>query len=136
METVEIHLWDDLDARAGNRVESDQQVTLEYSTKRGSRRVRLDLTDEHAKELEEVLARWLDAGQRPREQASAHGHQPGSAAARQFYAGLRDWAKAEGRDGEHWTSGKGGRARQLYYPRQLVADYREHLRSLAERQAG
>lgn len=111
-------------------------MTLEYATKRGVRRVRLDLTDAHAKELEETLARWLDAGQKPSDQASAHGHQPGSAGARQFYAGLRDWAKAEGRDGEHWTTGKGGRARQLYYPRQLVADYREHLRSLAERQAG
>jgi hypothetical protein len=134
MQTIEVRLWDDLDARAGERVPSDEQVTLEYTSKRVRKLVRLDLTTAHATELEDLLARWLDAGHDPA-QPAAVSHKAGSKEAREFYAGLREWARAVGRDDEHWTSGRNGRERQLYYPRQMVADYQEYLLGEAQRQA-
>lgn len=137
MQTVEIRLWDDVHAKAGERVPSDEQATLEYTSKRVRKRVRLDLTTAHMAELEDLLFRWLEAGRDLDAKAAAlpHSHKAGSKEARDFYAGLREWAKSAGRDGEHWTSGKGGRARQLYYPRGLVADYQAYLLGEAERQA-
>jgi hypothetical protein len=138
MRTVEIKLWDDVHAKAGERVPSDEQATLEYTSKRVRKRVTLDLTTAHMKELENLLFCWLEAGQDPAAKVSAlsHSHKAGSKEARDYYVGLREWAKAAGRDGEHWTSGKGGRARQLYYPRSLVEDYQAYLLDQAERQAG
>lgn len=138
MRTVEIRLWDDVHAKAGERVPSDEQATLEYTSKRVRKRVTLDLTTAHVKELENLLLCWLEAGQDLDAKVSAlpHSHKAGSKEARDYYAGLRKWAKAAGRDGEHWTSGKDGRARQLYYPRGLVGDYQAYLLDQAERQAG
>jgi Lsr2 protein len=138
MKTVEIRLWDDLDGKAGRRVQSDEQVVLEFTSRRVRKRVTLDLTTAHAAELEDLLSRWLEAGQDPDVKVAArpHSHKAGSREARDFYAGLREWAKSVGRDGEHWTSGKGSRPRQLYYPRGLVADYQDWLMSQAEKQAG
>jgi hypothetical protein len=126
MQEILVKLWDDLHARAGERVASDVQVELTYRTKRGVQHVRLDLTGEHGEELDKVLAPWLEAGQAPDALAS-HG-KPGSAQAREFYAGLREWAASVGRAEEHWTTGKNGRPRQLYYPKRLIADYEAHLR--------
>jgi hypothetical protein len=138
MQTVEIRLWDDVHAQEGQRVQADQQATLEYTSKRVKKRVRLDLTTAHAAELEDLLFRWLEAGQDQDAKVTAlpHSHKAGSKEARDFYAGLRAWAKDTGRDGEHWTSGKGSHPRQLYYPRALVADYKNWLISQAERRAG
>lgn len=137
MQTVEVRLWDDLDARAGERVQSDEQVTLEYTSKRVRKLVRLDLTAAHAAELEDLLFRWLEAGHDPAQPMTVgHAHKAGSKEAREFYAGLREWALATGRDGEHWTAGKNGRQPQLYYPRRLTADYQEYLLGEAQRQAG
>lgn len=131
MQTVEIRLWDDLHAKQGEKIPSDVQVTLEY---KGKRR-RLDLTTAHAEELDKLLAPWMEAGQSP-DAPPVTAHKAGSVEAREFYAGLRAWAASVGRTDEHYTSGKNGQPRQFYYPRKLVADYEEHLRSLAERKAG
>jgi hypothetical protein len=112
-------------------------VTLEYASKRVKKRVTLDLTAAHADELESLLFRWLEAGQDLDAKVAAppHSHKAGSKEARAFYAGLREWAAMVGRSDEHWTSGRNGQARQLYYPRGLVADYQEYLLGLAEKQA-
>jgi Lsr2 protein len=125
MQTIEVRLWDDLHAKDGERVPGDTQVELTVKTKKGVRHVRLDLTAAHAEELEKVLAPWIEAGQVPGTPAS-HG-KPGSAQAREFYAGLRTWAAEVGRSEEHWTSGKGGHPRQFYYPKRLIADYEAFL---------
>lgn len=129
MQEILVKIWDDVHAQDGERVAADAQVELTYVVKRNgkeqSRQVKLDLTDAHAGELDKELARWLDAGHAPDALAS-HG-KPGSAQAREFYAGLRMWAQSVGRDGEHWTSGKNGRPKQLYYPKALVADYEAFL---------
>jgi hypothetical protein len=135
MQTIEIRLWDDVEAKAGRRVQADVQVTLEVTTPKGTERRVLDLTAEHLAELGGMLAPWLAAGRDPDAPAIASAHKAGSKEAREFYAGLREWAKSAGRDGEHWTSGKNGRERQLYYPRQMVADYQEYLLGEAQRQA-
>lgn len=124
-----IRLWDDLHAKDGEKVPSDVQVELTYKTKKGTRHVRLDLTAAHGEELDKVLVPYLEAGQDPDVPAS-HG-KPGSAQAREFYAGLRAWASEVGRSEEHWTSGKNGRPKQFYYPRQLIADYEAHLAKVA-----
>ena len=126
-----------MEAKRGQRVQSGEQVTLEYASKRVRKRVKLDLTTAHAAELESLLFRWLEAGQDQDAKVTAlpHSHKAGSKEARDFYAGLREWARAVCRDGEHWTSGKGGRPRQLYYPRGLVADYKDWLTEQAEKRA-
>jgi hypothetical protein len=138
MRTVEIRLWDDLDDKAGSRVQSDEQVTLEYASKRVKKRVTLDLTTAHAGELEDLLFRWLEAGQDQDAKVAAlpHSHKAGSKEARAFYAGLREWAAMVGRSGEHWTTGGNGKAKQFYYPKGMVADYQDYLLGLAEKQAG
>jgi hypothetical protein len=138
VKTVEIRLWDDLDNKEGTRVQSDEQVTLEYTSKRVKKRVTLDLTTAHAGELEGLLFRWLEAGQDQDAKVAAlpHSHKAGSKEARDFYAGLREWAAMVGRSGEHWTTGRNGQAKQFYYPRGLVADYQDYLLDLARKQAG
>jgi len=134
MKTVEIKLWDDVHAKKGARVQADETVTLEYASPRLHGSVRLDLSADHGKELDELLASWLEAGQGADAPMMAHG-KAGSKEARDFYAGLRAWAKSVGRDGEHWTKGRGDRPPQYYYPRSLVQDYEAYLIEQAERQA-
>jgi hypothetical protein len=126
MQSIEVKLWDDLHhCQDGNKVPADVQIELTYRTKKGVKHVRLDLTAAHGEELEKLLGPWLEAGQSP-DAAPSHGT-PGSAQAREFYAGLRAWAAQVGRSDEHWTSGSNGKPKQLYYPRQMVADYKNYL---------
>jgi hypothetical protein len=140
MQTVEIRLWDDLEAAAGSRVPSSTWVTLEYGTEKGGvKRVRLDLTAEHEAELSGLLAPYLAAGSRP-DQASPKaaftpGSRTGSTEARAYFAGLREWAEAEGRLEECYTTESPGKPRQYYYHREIRQDYEKHLLSLAGRQA-
>jgi Lsr2 len=132
MKTLEIKSWDDVHAQEGVRIESARTVSFSFD----KTDYELDLTAEHAAELEQLLAPWIKAAHPPSNGlVLTRMRKPGSAESREFYAGLRAWAKAVGRDDEHWTSGKNGQPRQLYYPRQMVTDYEAYLLSQAERQA-
>lgn len=66
MQTVEVHLWDDLHHRQdGERVPAAVQVELAYKCDKRTRRVRLDLTAQHEEELAKLLAPYLEAGTAP-----------------------------------------------------------------------
>lgn len=109
MQTVEVKLWDDLDHKqSGSRVPADVQVELEYKTKKGTKRVRLDLTAEHGGELDKLLAPYLAAGQSPdaaespREVKSGGKIRrgppggPGWSEARDWRRRLREWSDSLG----------------------------------------
>jgi hypothetical protein len=130
MQTVQVHLWDDLDARGGLRVAAAQTVVLEYRR----RRVRLDLSDEHEAELAALLAPYLDAGVPEDTRPVTHlGFKAGSKEARDWHAGLRAWADAAGRSSEYQIAGRQPGSKVNYrYPVSLVEDYQEYLISQAE----
>jgi hypothetical protein len=139
MRSVEIKLWDDVHyAEDAEKVEAVRKTRLVYQDGDGApQEVVLDLTTEHADLLASQMARWIKAGHPPEQGiVLTRGYKAGSKEARDFYAGLRAWAKSVGRDGEHWTQGRGGREPQYYYPRGLVRDYEAYLIEQAERQAG
>jgi hypothetical protein len=131
MQEVKVHLWDDVHWHEEEaRVESTETHWLELD----GRRVRLDLTGEHGKELAGQLARWLDAGHPEGEEATARlGFKPGSAEAKQFYARLREWADAEGRSAEYKIRHRDGSTSlgNYKYGRRLVRDYEAYLMAQA-----
>jgi hypothetical protein len=109
MQTVEVRLWDDLvHHQSKDKVPADVTVELTYKTKRGTKYVRLDLTEQHGSELDGLLAPYLAAGQPP-EAASGSPEKinggkirrgppggPGGSAARQWRAELREWSDGLG----------------------------------------
>lgn len=141
MQTVEVHLWDDLhDHQDGGRVPADVQVELTYKTRNGTRHVRLDLTEAHLRDLDKVLAPFLDAGQPPGSQAGAttkNGGKirrgppggPGGTESRRWREGLRAWADGLGLVNRvdpgypAWQTVTG----KHYYPADLEDAYTLHL---------
>lgn len=152
MQTVEVHLWDDLDHhQSKDKVPAEVQVELEYRTRRGTRRrtrhIRLDLTEQHAEELDALLAPYLAAGTLPgaddvlpeadgAREVRAGGKirrgppgGPGGAAARQWRADLRTWSDDLGLVNREdpafpaWQTVSG----KHYYPSALEDGYTAHL---------
>ena len=63
MQTIEIRKWDDLHAREeAARVPADLEAEVELRLGKVTRRVRMDLTAAHGKELEALLARYFEIG--------------------------------------------------------------------------
>jgi len=131
MQEIQVKLWDDVHwHEEQGRVPSDETHYLELD----GRRVRLDLTSEHGKELASQVSRWLDAGRPEGEEATARlGFKAGSAEAKQFYARLREWADAEDRSAEYKIRHRDGSTSlgNYKYGRRLVRDYEAYLLSQA-----
>jgi hypothetical protein len=131
--TVEIALWDDLDAAEGKRTRAAQ--TVKFSVR--GKRLELELTDEHAAEFDADLARWVKAAHSPdavpgtagpRSRYLKDGPQdvtPGGETRRQFRLAIRDWAdKHDKRDRKDPSRmaylAPGG---SFTYPRWLMEEY-------------
>jgi hypothetical protein len=120
-------VWDDMAyADGGRKVPATQTVNLRL----GGTQVDLDLSDESAHRLGELLAPWLKAGRPPEDRTAPVPGAGGTRESREFFAGLRAWAAQVGRSDEHWTQGKGDKPKQYYYPKALIADYEKHLLAL------
>jgi Lsr2 len=134
MQEVRVHLWDDVDmAEAGQRTESAEQVELRFKRDGREVAVRLDLTGDHAAELEGQLARWLKAGTAiDAPPVFRYGFKPGSKEARDWRRDLRQWADDEGRTSEYINPNVEGSKNRYRYPDQLVKDYEAHLLSKAK----
>jgi hypothetical protein len=138
VQTVEIKLWDDLaHHQSKDKVPADVQVELTYKTKKSTRHVRLDLSEQHGEELDALLAPYLEAGRgagAPPE--FHHGFRPGSKEARDYRQALRDWADSEDRTGEYLVKNpEVAKKNRFTYPLQLVQDFEAHLVALAENAA-
>lgn len=145
MQTVEVHLWDDLHHRQdGSKVPADIQVELTYKVKKGSRHaqkhVLLDLSAEHGSELDQLLAPYLAAGQPPEAEDSGrevnNGGKirrgppggPGGSAARKWRENLRAWSDSLGlvnRDDPSYAAWQTTRGVH-YYPADLEDAFTLH----------
>lgn len=114
-------VWDDLERKNGRNVVAETTRTLSYQ----GRTVELDLTNEHARELDRQLKHWLDAGS-PAGTAAAPSDM---AASREYNKGMREFADA------HGFSYEGKKAGGFYYSRELQRAYREHLAEQEKRGA-
>jgi hypothetical protein len=147
VQTVEVKLWDDLDHKqSGSKVPADVQVELEYRTRKGTKRVRLDLTAEHGSELDKILAPYLAAGQPPdaadgpREVKSGGKIRrgppggPGGSEAREWRGNLREWSDSLGlvnREDPVFPAWKTVTDKH-YYPSDLEDAYTLHLEGREE----
>lgn len=113
---VVVTILDDLDLRGGQ----DTPATEHHELELDGRRVEIDLTAAHSKELTGFLADYLEAGHttkypsKPYKPKTEKGTR--MAEARRVNAAARDWAVTIGRDVPN-------RATLAF--RQLVEDYRE-----------
>jgi hypothetical protein len=141
MQTVEVHLWDDLHHKQGDgKVPADEQVELEYRHGKHVKRVRLDLTAVHEGELAALLAPYLEAGTPPddeEEPRAVNGGKirrgppggPGGTAARRWRADLRAWSDSLGlvnREDPAFPAWKTVTDKH-YYPSDLEDAYTLHL---------
>lgn len=116
--------FDDLSLADGEEVEAEHQsVPLVL----GDRRVELDLSDVHLKELEELTARWFEAGQ-PVSGAARKAPPPArrrrdGRAPSPYNQGMIDFAEQRGIPYRTKSTGK------LYYSAELRARYEQHLRN-------
>lgn len=123
MRELRLALFDDLEAAAGLRVEADTVRRLSLDGKE----VELDLTAEHAEELDEILAPYLKAGQRTEKVTTP----PGGTAARNEYnelmRGFSDRYEGTGWNGRNFRPyrqmDKGG----YYYPKSLQATFATYM---------
>lgn len=122
MRTIEI--WDDLDAKAGRKVQAVGSVLFNYDGKW----YELDLSADHAVELAKDMARWVEAAHKPDSAVPARpaGIKPAPGGQRRAYwKALREWADAQhlrnkqddSQPAYMTTTGK------MYYPVWLVEQY-------------
>ena len=107
MKELQIVLSDDLIyTQTGRRVPADETVVLSLDGKRRE----LDLTEEHAKELRDMLNPWLSAGHKPETEPSSPVKSPpkGLTAGRERMTKLREWV-----DDNH-VRGRSGPDRPAY----------------------
>jgi hypothetical protein len=130
MQEVQLHLWDDKHWHdAEEKVTSEETHFLELD----GRRVKLDLTAAHSRELAELVGSWLDAGSDvDAPPVTRLGHKAGSKESKDWHAGLRAWADKEGRTEEYLKYRPSGKI-DYRYPVKLVQDYEAYL--LAQAQA-
>jgi len=139
--------WDDADAHEGLRTEATDTVLLAMRRVDADGRVvfaskvDLDLTAEHADELQAGTARWFAAGQRVKEKSRSGkatvspidraleglGLPPHSAERRQWLRQFRGWVFGQGRQGEIMP----GDDTKYYYPATLVQEYLASLKQQA-----
>jgi hypothetical protein len=131
MQEIAIKLWCDRHWRAsGEKAEATEARQMEYGRRRG----RWDLCADCAAELDALAAGWLKSaqGEDARPTATA-GFRPGSRESRNFYAGLRKWADAQGRTEEYMVKHRPGTVsgKVNYRYDLLIEDYEEYLVSRA-----
>ncbi len=136
--TVEIALWDDVDALGGTKTRAAQTVKFAYRGKK----YELELTDAHADEFDAAMDLWVKAAHVPDATPGVagrsaksylnHGPQdvpPGGQTRRQFRQAVRDWADANDKRDKKDPSrmaylNPGG---SFTYPTWLMQEYEAHL---------
>jgi hypothetical protein len=109
MKEVQIVVSDDLTfAESGKRVEADETVVISIDGKKRE----LDLTEEHAAELRELLDPWMTAGHKPGAEPPEPREHPTKgrdmSVGRERMAKLRDWVD------ENHLRGRSGPDRPAY----------------------
>jgi hypothetical protein len=124
-------MFDDLHYAAGERVEADVTVRISFGMSGVNHRsVELDLSEVHAKELDDLLSPYLNAGQQAepikapapnRLPPRPPGHAGQWNANAAYNLGMREWADAQGINYRNESTG------QVYYSRTLRDAYAEYL---------
>lgn len=168
MKEIIVAAWDDVDLAGVQeaRTPADHTVLLSVRIVSGDetveleKTVELDLTGEHAQQVEEDLVPWLDIGHEPSHtgarQTERRQHSSPRNRKKQVTAPVdrvldelgfakmsperltwlrrfRDWAEQQGRTEYRFRDGKEA---GFYYPRPLVSDYLEHLAQGGDTEAG
>ena len=108
-----IALVDDIDNANGVHTPADGTYRLSWD---GST-VELDLTKQHRREIDDLVAHLFRIGTAVHET-----RRPQSPGRRAYLAGLRAWADALGRRSDYCTE-----SGHYYYPKALCAEYDAHL---------
>jgi len=129
MRRHEVAIYDDLDSEQDvlTKLEEPEVRVLSYIAGGKRVRVRLDLTEQHAKEMDDMLAPYLKAGTEvdsddvPRAVRHGGGRRMGS-----YNSGLKAWADEQGRSSDYTTPSGG------FWPKkQLRDDYAKFLEKAA-----
>lgn len=123
MKDLVLRVRDDLDRMKGIDTEADTARTLTYQDKT----VELDLTTEHARDLDRLLQPYLNAGA----PSGAVAAPADLSATRAYNKNMREWAEANGH-AVTYAPGKG----PTYYPRKTREAYAAYLAGQQKQEAG
>jgi hypothetical protein len=130
MREITVSNWDDLHFAEGKRIaaEPGPDTVLQLN----GQRVELALTDEHKRQLADVLAPYFEAGEktRPVRRPGATGDRSRMAESRVYNKAMREWAEAPEQQGKYkitYAQLQNGKQGKPYYPEDLRRAYKAFL---------